>query len=143
MTYVISNIKCHKPIQILDPNDDELVFLNMATNWEAFKDVPCLKRLYCRERDNGGYFVRDEWVGRELALFDDFKVLSTGWRFYYPDGKTPTTGFWAWNELVEAGKDVVLVNFMPNRDFSTLHWVGHDWAYEQNVIDERAKVILL
>ena len=143
MTYVLSNIKCGRQIPGMSPDDDELVFLNMATNWEVFKDFPCVKHLYCRKRDNGGHFVREEWAGRELSLFNHFKILSTGWRFDYPDGKTPTTGFWVWNELVAAGKDVVLVNFMPNRDFSTLHWAGHDWAYEQKVIDEKAKVIAL
>ena len=66
MTYVLSNIRCSSPITDLEPDRDELVFLNMATNWEMYKDVPCLKYLYCREDDKGSYFVREEWRGKEL-----------------------------------------------------------------------------
>ena len=66
MTYVLSNIKSNRVIPNIDPDNDELVFLNMAVNWENFKDVPCLKYLYCRTIDTGGYFVRPEWKGKEL-----------------------------------------------------------------------------
>lgn len=127
MTYILSNIPCASPIPNLDPDDDELVFLNKAVNWETFKDIPCLKYLYCREDDKGSYFVREEWKGKELQFFNDFKVLGLGWRFNYPEGKTPTTGFWVWNLLKEQGKDVVLVNFMPDKDCGTLRWGGHSW----------------
>lgn len=133
MTYVLSNIPCASPIPNLEPDRDELVFLNKATNWEMYKDVPCLKYLYCREDDKGGYFVRPEWKGKEMQFFNDFKVLGFGWRFNYPEGKTPTTGFWVWNLLKEQGKDVVLVNFQPDKDCGTLRWEGHDWKYEAEV----------
>lgn len=72
MTYILSNIKSSKPIPNLDPDDDELVFLNKAVNWENYKNVPCLKYLYCRRRAEGGYWVRPEWEGKEWQIFNRF-----------------------------------------------------------------------
>lgn len=136
MTYVLSNIPCASTIPNLEPERDELVFLNKAVNWETFKDIQCLKYLYCRTIDTGGYFVRPEWEGKEMQFFNRFEVLGmTGWRFPYTEGKTPTTGFWVWNLLKEQGKDVVLVNFLPHADFTTSHWEGHDWKYEGEVYE--------
>ena len=133
MTYLLSNIKSNEAVPGLDPVDDELVFLNMAVNWENYKDIPCAKHLYCRAKDTGSYFVRPDWKGKETQLFSGFEVLDTGWRFNYPNGKTPTTGFWVWQLLKEKGKDITLVNFMPDEDFTTDHWDGHDWKYEAEV----------
>ena len=143
MTYVLSNIPCASTITDLEPERDELVFLNKAVNWETFKGIQCLKYLYCRTTDKGGYFVRPEWKGKEMQFFNRFEVLGmTGWRFPYAEGKTPTTGFWVWNLLKEQGKDVVLVNFLPHADFTTSHWEGHDWKYEAEVY-ERVKPKML
>lgn len=136
MTYVLSNIRCASPIPNLEPERDELVFLNKAVNWETFKDIPCLKYLYCRTIDKGGYFVRPEWEGKEMQFFNSFEVLGmTGWKFPYTKGKTPTTGFWVWNILKEQCKDVVLVNFLPYTDCGTQRWEGHDWKYEAEVYE--------
>ena len=67
-----------------------------------------------------------------------------GWRFFYTDGKTPTTGFWVWNMLKEQGKDIVLVNFMPDTDFSTTHWGGHDWKFESDTYKrEKPKTLVI
>jgi hypothetical protein len=100
MTYLLSNVKCQREIPSLNPNDDELVFLNTATNWELYKNVPCLKYLYCRSKDHtDDYFTRNEWKGRELQWFNDFKVLNWKGDFNYPEGKEPTTGFWVWRLL--------------------------------------------
>ena len=144
MTYVLSNVKCQTPIPSLNPNVDELVFLNMAANWELYKDVPCLKYLYCREDDKGSYFVRPEWKGKELQFFNDFKILGDDFKFNYPEGKTPTTGFLVWNLLKEQGKDVVLVNFQPEIDCGTLRWKGHDWLWESETYKrEQQKILVL
>lgn len=141
MTYILSNIKCSRPIPDLDQDNDELVFLNMAAPWEMYKNCPCLKYLYCRANDKGGYFVRPEWKGKELQYFNDFKVLRNDWSFNYPNGLTPTTGFWVWSVLKEA-KEVTLVNFFPNQDFTTTHWEGHNWKYEQETLEKEHPRIL-
>lgn len=141
MTYIFSNIRCSRTIPSLDADNDELVFLNMAVNWEMYKDVPCPKFLYCRATDQGSYFVRPEWKGKELQFFNGFKVLGDDFKFNYPSGLTPTTGFWVWNELKEK-KELTLVNFFPSKDFSTEHWEGHSWKTEAETYDMEKPEIL-
>ena len=145
MTYVLSNVKSQGRIPSLNPSEDELVFLNMATNWEMYKDSPCLKYLYCRSKDHTNeYFTRDEWKGKELQWFNGFKVLEWKGGFNYPEGKEPTTGFWVWRLLQEQGKDVVLVNFQPDKDGGTPRWEGHDWLYESETYKrEQPKIIMV
>ena len=126
MTYILSNIKCRKTVPNLKP-EDELVFINNATNYELFKDAPCRKVLFCATQlfdnnleFNAGkfpvedfknpkkrlYFTRDEWYGKEMELFDDFDIIINldhhfGTYFYpqfrYPNTKHPTTGFILYN----------------------------------------------
>lgn len=88
MTYILSNIRCSRTIPNLVADNDELVFLNMATNWELYRDVPCLKYLYCRSKDHTNeYFTRNEWKGKELQWFNSFKVLEWNGDFDYTEGK--------------------------------------------------------
>ena len=135
MIYLLSNVKCSRAIPDLK-EEDELVFLNNAVNFELFKDSPCVKHLYCRTKDHTkDYFTRDEWKGKEIEIFDKFKVLNWKGQFPYPIGKEPTTGFWVYYELSGQGKELTLVNFLPNKDFTTFHWEGHDWEWEEMVYE--------
>ena len=53
----------------------------------------------------------------------------------YPSGKMPTTGFYAYNFALQCLKGgVTLVNFYGSQDSSTNKWNGHDWDYEELVL---------
>ena len=60
----------------------------------------------------------------------------------YP-GESPTSGFMAWKLLSMEGNDVSLVNFYGMDDLSTPMYEGHDYAYENRILRENAKMIFL
>lgn len=157
MIFIFSNIKAsptkaNELSESIKPTDT-LVFLNKAVNFEFFMKTPATKVLICAIKGDDNkllerypditmeerkklYFCRDEWYGREDEIFDQFILrnkLEEETKFFYPKGKKPTTGFLAYQFYKANG--VVLVSFFPNKDFSTTHWEGHDFRYEQDALD--------
>ena len=141
MFYIVSNVKCSKDkvnelVGRKISEDDTIVFLNKADNYELFKGVKAKKWLICAESNReGDYFVRPQWRGHELEHVDFFSTRERLMPYLefapeYPKDKTPTTGCWCYLYLTRARNEkVVLVNFFPSKDIG-YRWGGHQWDWE-------------
>lgn len=127
-------------------DSDIFVFLNTCVPYKHAPQFFNGRKIYTIHRQKGetaSYFGIDDIDAKnavKLKLNNDGMVfngnVSVKIKLGYTVGKIPTTGFFAYYFCVQFfGQPVTLVNFFGSADTSTTKWQGHDWHYEEKIID--------
>lgn len=157
--YIFSNIKTNYIIKTIQENDI-LVFLNTAVEYQKYKNIKCRKIIFhgylkCKKSYAGqdikeiqNYYIRGY---KDLLTNKDNIQLNKIYDYNYisKDIKGPTTGFivnYLCNKMF-GDYTIKLVNFFPTDDFSTTHDSCHNWKFESeyykkqkiDIIDTRTK----
>lgn len=167
MVYIFTNVhKFKKDLNFLeavkkldlDDETDTLIFLNLCVPFFHAESYFKKFNLITINRQKGR---KSEWFGydKSLAIKSDritrYRISDAGSVIDqsgrevsnvafddYPNGKVPTTGYFA-IKLVDSmfpNEKVVLVNFYGDDDSSTYKTIEHDWRFENRFLkSERVK----
>ncbi len=152
---IFSNIPSFNPVRAELRAGDFCIHCNRAVHHAATKGIrgtihASLVR-HGQEKDTGQWHWFDPASTNELRQVihvDDAGMSSRRqwWRTYRAaTGKTPTTGFIAWNLAREAVGDtvpIILAGFAPGKQCGSPLWSGHAWNYEAEAYRKNGATII-
>ena len=141
---------------------DTIICMNTAPWLNNFIDdiPPCrIITMHRFNRNVGGWFgsIDIERVQKRTGRISEIFMLDNGGNLFtfdgffkthiategYPEGKMPTTGFFALMFAKQVGlPNIELVNFYGSGDHSTPHFTCHDWDIEERLMANENHVFL-
>ena len=139
---------------------DLLIFLNTAPWLTRFiEDIPParVQTIHRFRRNASGWWGLDEILGLKEKTSRDYEILLLDNQgdisslqgelkarvvlANYPQGKIPTTGFYAFQYARLMGyPSINLVNFYGSGDHSTPHFKPHGWDYEEMTLAKESHI---
>ena len=141
---------------------DTIICMNTAPWINNFIDIIPQCRIITLHRFNrnvGGWFgsLDMEKTQKRTNRISEILMLDNGGNLFtfdgffkfhinigeYPEGKIPTTGFFALMFAKQIGlKNIELINFYGSGDHSTPHYSCHDWDIEEQLMADENHIFL-